>query len=106
MSNHKFVYDERLGIHLPELRLPFEEYELQERTEIVTSWEQIRGHIPSRVMELEKVIELKLERLGEEENFENLCQLNGEISELASTINDLHIWYRVTADIPLAKPHL
>ncbi|WP_138495531.1 hypothetical protein [Paenibacillus pinistramenti] len=106
MGNHEFRYNERLGIKLPELYKPYESFSLEERTEIVTVWEEIRGRIPSRVIELERVIEDKLHRLADEEDFGVSCLLNGEIADLASVINDLHIWYRMQADVNSNKVQL
>ncbi|ANS73831.1 hypothetical protein AWM70_03970 [Paenibacillus yonginensis] len=106
MGTFEFVMDERLGIKLPDLKQPYEAYSYQEQAEIVEHWEEIRGRIPSRVIELERIIEHKLYQLGNEDNFECSCELNREIAEIASIINDLHIWYRVSADVSSIKPHL
>ncbi|MEV2532474.1 hypothetical protein ABND92_18120, partial [Paenibacillus larvae] len=48
---------------------------------------------------LEKKIVRKQLQLYEEENFEISCRLNSDIAELASTINDLHIWFRLNQEI-------
>ncbi|GGA44658.1 hypothetical protein [Paenibacillus physcomitrellae] len=106
MGTFEFVFDQRLGIKLPDFTQPYEAYSYQEQLEIVENWEEIRGRIPSRVMELERMIEHKLHQLGNEDNFEFSCDLNREIADLASIINDLHIWYRVSADVSSIKPHL
>lgn len=100
-----FVYDSRLGIQVPEFNTPFEELPLLERSRIIETWEDIRGTIPTRVMELEKIIVNKLYELGEENNFDHSCRINSDIAELASIINDLHIWYRVSADVTEGKRH-
>lgn len=89
-----FVYDYRLGILLPKLDKPFENYDKSTQEEIWLKWEQIRGTIPDRIKELEKQINDKQTQLGEEANFDITCKLNTEIAELASIINDLWIWYR------------
>lgn len=102
----EFVFNERLGIPVPNLRLPFEKYSVPKQWDLMAAWEAIRGSIPSRVMELERVIEQKLFALGNEEDFEFSCKLNEEIAETASIINDLHIWYRITGDEPSGKRHL
>ncbi|WP_325048409.1 hypothetical protein [Paenibacillus sp. CAA11] len=79
---------------------------MDEQLRIITDWEEIRGAIPSRVMELEQNIDLKLRMMSEEEDFDITCSLNGEIAELASVINDLHIWYRITAEVSSGHRHL
>ncbi|MNH80253.1 hypothetical protein D3C87_416970 [compost metagenome] len=100
-----FVYDSRLGIKVPEFETPFEELPLMERRGIIETWEDIRGQIPTRVMQLEQIIVTKLVELGEENNFAVSCKINSDIAELASVINDLHIWYRVSADESEGKRH-
>ncbi|MCM3699854.1 hypothetical protein [Paenibacillus macerans] len=106
MDHSCFVYDERLDIHVPLLERPFEEYALEERLSMIEVWEDIRGRIPSKVMVLERAIERMLREMNEESDFEKSCWLNGEIAELASQINDLHIWYRTTQDEPTVKRHM
>lgn len=94
----EFVYDERLGIHIPELAREWEEYREAERADMLDQWEQIRGRIPDRIMQLERVIVAKQERLDREEDFAVSCRLNTDIAELASAINDLHIWFRINQE--------
>lgn len=106
MNHSCFVYDERLDIHVPLLERPFEEYALEERLSMIEVWEDIRGRIPSKVMVLERAIERMLREMSEESDFERSCRINGEIAELASRINDLHIWYRTTQDEPSVKGHM
>lgn len=97
--NHYFVWNDRLGISLPSLHQEWELYSEEERTFIVTQWEIIRGTIPDRVFAFERIITLKQAALFEEEDFELSCILNSDIAELASRINDLHIWYRTNQEI-------
>ncbi len=92
---YEFVYDERLGIRLPRLQYEWERYSRETQARILFEWEAIRGTIPDRIKELEKRINEKQERLQQEEDFAVSCQLNHEISELASVINDLWIWFRM-----------
>ncbi|MFD3258023.1 hypothetical protein ACE3MQ_05355 [Paenibacillus lentus] len=106
MYHSCFVYDERLDIHVPSLDRPFEAYHIEERLAMIESWESIRGRIPTKVMVLERLIERKLSEMGNENDFEKSCQINGEIAELASQIHDLQIWYRISQDEPTAKSHL
>jgi len=89
-----FVYDERLGIRLPRLEHEWDTYSKETQALILAEWEKIRGTIPDRIQELEALIVEKQKQLEQEEDFSVSCQLNDEISELASIINDLSIWYR------------
>lgn len=97
--NEFFLEDVRLGIPIPNLELEWDEYSEIEQQSILFYWEKIRGKIPDRIAELEKIINQKQAELSDEGNFERSCQLNSEISELASIINDLWLWYRTHQDI-------
>jgi hypothetical protein len=97
--NHHFIWDDRLGISLPQLHLEWEQYSEAERTFIVTLWEDIRGRIPDRVIAFERLINAKQAELFEEDDFERSCGINSDIADLASRINDLHIWYRMNQEI-------
>ncbi|MBM7565456.1 hypothetical protein [Paenibacillus sacheonensis] len=97
--NHYFTWDDRLGISLPTLHQEWERFSEAERTYIVTQWEGIRGTIPERVIAIERVINAKQAELFEEEDFERSCGINSDIADLASRINDLHIWYRMNQDV-------
>lgn len=89
-----FYFDDRLGIHVPNLDYDLELYHLDTQHSILFQWEQIRGTIPDRIADLEKTINLKQAELQDETDFPRSCTLNKEIAELASIINDLWIWYR------------
>lgn len=93
-----FTYDDRLGIHRPDLNKEWEDYSADERSDILLEWEEIRARIPDRIIQLEAVINQKQDQLSEEEDFVRSCELNSEIAELASVINDLNIWFRVEQD--------
>jgi len=95
----EFVFDERLGIPVPELAMEWDQYSEAARGEILMEWELIRGRIPDRIKEIERVIIRKQEHLNVEENFVISCALNWEIAEMASTINDLHLWYRTNQEM-------
>ena len=99
METYRFRFDERLGIELPELDLEWEQYTPEERGEILLRWEAIRGRIPDRIGELEAEIRRRQERLDVEEDFPACCRLTGEIAELASRIQDLNLWYRLSQTI-------
>jgi hypothetical protein len=89
-----FKFNERLGINIPAFTKPWEEFSEDEQQEILLMWEGIRGKIPDRIADLEKIINEKQMQLGNEQDFPRSCRLNSEISEHASIINDLWIWYR------------
>jgi len=101
---YTFVHNERLGIRLPVLHHDWTEYTPEERSAILLEWEEIRARIPDRIIQLEAVINRKQAQLSEEENFQRSCELNHEIHELASIINDLNIWFRVEQDYE-TRPH-
>ncbi|MBO8163202.1 MAG: hypothetical protein H0Z34_05675 [Brevibacillus sp.] len=83
----------------------WEAYTAEERAQMLLIWEEIRAKIPDRVKELEGIIADKQQQLAREEDFARCCQLNSEIAELASIINDLNIWFRVQQDYDPAPAH-
>jgi hypothetical protein len=93
MEEH-FTFDQRLGISIPNLNMEWAQYSEETQQDILFHWEQIRGSIPDRIAELENMINQKQAQLSEESNFKISCELNSEIAELASIINDLWLWYR------------
>jgi len=95
----EFVYDERLGIELPLLHEEWEELTEAEQAELLHDWERVRGRIPDRIQQLERVIVEKQNRLNEEDDFPLSCLLNTQIAELASCITDLHLWFRADAGV-------
>lgn len=99
MWRPEFVYDGRLGIYVPDLPREWESYSEEDRAEMLYQWEQIRGTIPDRIKHLESRIMEKQERLNREDDFAVSCSLNSEIAELASMINDLHLWYRIDQEM-------
>jgi hypothetical protein len=99
MMENFFEFDKRLGIHIPQLHKPWNEYSDEEQQEILLNWEKIRGKIPDRIAEIEVLINAKQHELGEENNFTRSCELNSEISDLASKINDLWLWYRLNQTV-------
>jgi hypothetical protein len=92
--NH-FLFNERLGISLPDIRDKWEKIHKDEQELILMQWEKIRGSIPDQIAKIEDQINAKQEELNNEENFSRSCQLNAEISEHASVINDLWLWFRL-----------
>ncbi|MGN7297580.1 hypothetical protein [Ferdinandcohnia sp. SAFN-114] len=94
-----FHFNDRLGILLPYLEKEWEEYTVETQQLILFHWEKIRGHIPDRIAEIETIINEKQEQLGNELDFVRSCELNNEISDCASIINDLWIWYRMNQGI-------
>ncbi|QJC51580.1 hypothetical protein HGI30_08465 [Paenibacillus albicereus] len=99
MRDRYFAPDARLGIDLPRLDRNWDDYDAAEQMGIVEQWELIRGRIPDVIFGLERRIVLLQRELDDEEDFVRSCRLNSDIAELASRINDLHIWYRVNQEI-------
>lgn len=95
---YQFTLDERLGIRLPDFPHEWEEYSHEERADILLEWEEIRATIPDRIIRVEAVIIEKTKQMAEEDDFAISCELNHDIHELASVINDLNIWFRVQQD--------
>lgn len=98
------MWDERLGISIPSLTGEWDQLSEKEQSEILLHWEEIRGTIPDRIKEIEQKVILKQNALFDEDNFDMSCKLNGEIADLASTINDLNLWYRTQQELD-AKSH-
>ena len=104
MKEH-FKFNERLGIPLPAFKKEWHHISEETQHSILLYWENIRGSIPDRIADLETMINLKQEELNNELNFSRSCSLNSDIAELASTINDLWLWYRTHQDVS-TKTHL
>jgi hypothetical protein len=96
---HYFFSDNRLGISLPSFDSDWGELSPEIQQSILLHWEKVKGEIPDRIAHLEEMINIKQAHLSEEEDFRISCHLNNEISEIASVINDLWIWYRKDQDI-------
>ncbi|PYZ93756.1 hypothetical protein CR194_11420 [Salipaludibacillus keqinensis] len=94
-----FIYDSRLGIPVPELKKPWEDLDPQNQSEILAKWEEVRGDIPDRIKIIEESINELQAQLYRESDFNRSCQINSDIAELASIINDLWIWYRTGDDV-------
>ncbi|MFC3804151.1 hypothetical protein [Cohnella sp. GCM10012308] len=97
--NAQFLPDSRLGIPLPRFDVPWEEMDALERAGVVERWELIRGRIPDAIMAREADIRRLLDELFDEEDFVRCCWLNEKISQAASVIHDLQIWYRTQQDL-------
>lgn len=94
-----FVYDSRLGISIPELETPWNQLNKETQSDILDKWESVRGHIPDRIKQLEGIINDLQAQLYRESDFKRSCELNSQIAETASVINDLWIWYRTGDEI-------
>lgn len=103
--SYAFELDGRLGIPLPRLAKDFEDFTEREQSDILLRWEEIRGTIPDKIKQLERVIIAKQDQLNVEDNFVISCRLNSEIAELAGTINELHLWFRVNQDMAAGPAH-
>ncbi|MHC0037365.1 hypothetical protein [Pseudoneobacillus sp. C159] len=100
-----FQFNHRLGIPIPHLVDEWDEYNNETREAILFHWEKIRGSIPDRIADIETEINTKQHQLSNESDFKKSCQLNSEIADLASVINDLWLWYRTNQDLS-AKAHM
>lgn len=105
MEPYTFEYNERLNIDLPQLHMEWSEYSMMEKEAIITRWEHIRGTIPEQIKQFEQMINIKQEQLNKESHFPTSCSINWEIAELASKINDLHLWFRKNQEIDERKLH-
>ncbi|PLS14838.1 hypothetical protein CVD28_25270 [Bacillus sp. M6-12] len=94
-----FSFNDRLGIAVPVFDREWGEYSKDTQQNILIKWEKIRGTIPDRIKDLERIINEKQSLLSNEGNFEISCRLNTEIAEHASTINELWLWYRVNQTV-------
>lgn len=99
----EFIYDSRLGLSIPHINGHWSELEQESQEHVLSKWETIRGTIPDRVKAIELQIETVHEALTQEENFERSCELNLEMAELASIINDLWIWFRLNPSLTRLK---
>ena len=99
-----FSFDQRLGILLPDFTEEWDHFSIEKQNKILLFWENIRGSIPDRIAELEIIINQKQAQLSDEFDFPRSCELNSEIAELASIINDLWLWYRANQTVS-AKAH-
>ncbi|SES17161.1 hypothetical protein [Salisediminibacterium halotolerans] len=98
-----FHFDRRLGIQIPALSASWDTYPRDIQEEVLYQWEHSRGHIPERIREIEEEINEKQQRLYEETDFDRSCRLNEQISERASVITDLWIWYRTGENIQVKQ---
>jgi hypothetical protein len=98
MKKH-FSFDPRLGISIPDITMEWAQYSDETQQAILFHWEQIRGSIPDRIADLEELINQKQAQLSNESNFKTSCELNSEIADLASIINDLWLWYRANQTV-------
>ncbi|MFC5469490.1 hypothetical protein ACFPPD_12225 [Cohnella suwonensis] len=102
----QFEYSERHGIRIPRLTADWETLGPERQIAVLERWEIIRGSIPDRIFAFEAGIRIKQQQLFEEEDFARSCRINDDISDLASRINDLNIWFRVQQELDDGgKPH-
>lgn len=94
-----FQMDGRLGLLVPALQKEWDAYTKDEQEQIICIWEQIRGSIPDLIKDREAIINRKQAALEQEDDFIKSCELNAQIAENASIINDLWLLYRTNQDI-------
>ncbi len=102
---YSFVNDQRLGITIPTFDVKWDDLSRADQESIIIKWEIYREAIPDRIKELEGLIQQKYSQLNKENDFLKSCRLNTEISDMASIINDLHIWYRIDQHLSVEKLH-
>lgn len=100
-----FQMNKRLGIAIPCFKREWDALEKQTQQDILLQWEKIRGSIPDHIQKIETEINEKQAQLSNEADFAISCELNSQIAELASIINDLWLWYRTDQDVS-GKSHL
>ncbi|RKL66724.1 hypothetical protein CR203_12855 [Salipaludibacillus neizhouensis] len=100
--NVEFTFNTRLGINLPDLNKKWEDLDITAQGDILAKWEQYRGNIPDRIKDIEMQINDLQDQLYRESNFTRSCELNSDIAELASIINDLWIWYRTGDEVQVS----
>jgi len=100
----EFHYNERLGIELPIFYTQWENLTKEEQHHVIFRWEKIRSSIPDRIKELEIMIAERENKLQVEDHFQTFCQLSAEISDYASRIIDLNLWFR-TQEEATSKVH-
>lgn len=97
--------NKRLGIAIPCFKREWDALEKQTQQDILLQWEKIKGSIPDHIQKIETEINEKQAQLSNEADFAISCELNSQIAELASIINDLWLWYRTDQDVS-GKSHL
>ncbi|WP_211318536.1 hypothetical protein [Falsibacillus pallidus] len=89
------LFDKRLGISVPDECVDFGSLSAKEMEHFWLKWEKIRGTIPDRIQEFDRMMEELQTELSLEEDFGKSCRLNAKIAELASIVNDLWLLYRI-----------
>lgn len=105
LRRYYFEYDQRLGIDIPMFNIPWEELTKQEQQHILYHWEQVRSTIPDKIKALEREIKRRELQLQIEDDFPTFCRLSAEITDLASKIIDLNLWFRTHDEITADKVH-
>lgn len=102
----RFRFDDRLRIHIPDLKDEWNDYSSDERMRILELWEPMRGRIPGIIAEFEAEIDERHQLLQQVDEWEKTIALMDEISDYASRINDLNILYRTQPDADEESPEL
>jgi hypothetical protein len=93
--SYRFVFNERMGIAIPEMDREWPDYSHEEQVAILVEWERIKARIPDRILEFETEIEAKGQQAAIEDDWDRVCELYSEYYAIASIINDLNIWSKV-----------
>jgi hypothetical protein len=105
LRKYEFRYNERLGIEVPYIYADWEQFTQEEQYQIIYRWEKVRSEIPDHIKYLEKMIHERELKLQIEDDFQFFCQLSAEISDLASRIIDLNLWFRTQEEVTTSKGH-
>ena len=97
-KGYRFIFNSRLGIHVPEFDQEWESYSVKDQSDIIQRWDQERAKIPDQIRKLEHEIIRKQDAMFEM-SFEEYLIVHRQIVDLASRINDLNIWYRTEGHI-------
>ncbi|MDQ0188654.1 hypothetical protein JI721_13330 [Alicyclobacillus cycloheptanicus] len=100
-----FHFDERLGIELPDLSVPFEALPPDEQEQVLVRWEKIRARIPDQIMAFERVIQGILDQIQQEEDWDVIVNHFHQISDYASRIHELNTWQRVDQTLTNTSTH-
>jgi hypothetical protein len=105
LKKYDFKYNERLEINTPYMYVDWEQLTQEEQYQVIYRWEKVRSQIPDRIKYLEKMIQERELKLQIEDDFQSFCQLSKEISDLASRVIDLNLWFRTQEESTADKVH-
>lgn len=105
MEKYRFQYNDRLKIELPTFYVEWEELSTKEQYEVIRRWEQTRAQIPDLIKEFERMVQERELQLQIEDDNPTFIQLSKEITDYASRIIDLNLWFRTDEEVASSKIH-